>query len=334
VTARLHVLLGQGGVGKTTLSASYALALAAGGRRVGLLGVDPSGRLRTALGLADLPERPVQVCDGLQAALLRPDQSLRRWAMEELGPEGEELLGNPFFVALADRLGTAIDALAALRIAEWPEKDPHLEHLVVDTAPGLHGLEFLVRPERLVAFLSGSLLGWLSRALAPGPAGRRVLRGLSRIAGLTVLDRLAEFSLRVRQMAPRMISRLDAARWWLRSPLTELLLVCVPRPDAARGVTMLAQELKQLRFTPKAVVLNRALPGDVLDGAPDRDDPVARYAGSLLRIQREVADALRPDFPVAPVPLSAGLDEAGDARLDTLRTLGVALIGELAKLGG
>ena len=38
MSARLHVLVGSGGVGKTTLSAGYALALARSGRRVGLLG--------------------------------------------------------------------------------------------------------------------------------------------------------------------------------------------------------------------------------------------------------------------------------------------------------
>ena len=81
MTPRLHVLLGAGGVGKTTLAAGYALALAREGRRVGLLGIDPARRLQGALGLA-LPdlEVPVPGAPRLQAALLRPTDCLRRWA--------------------------------------------------------------------------------------------------------------------------------------------------------------------------------------------------------------------------------------------------------------
>lgn len=55
---RLHVFVGGGGVGKTTLSAGYALALAQSGKRVGLLGIDPAKRLQSALGLS-LPDLEV-----------------------------------------------------------------------------------------------------------------------------------------------------------------------------------------------------------------------------------------------------------------------------------
>ena len=60
MTARLHVLLGAGGVGKTTLAAGYAVALARAGGRVGLLGIDPARRLSGALGLT-LADREVVV---------------------------------------------------------------------------------------------------------------------------------------------------------------------------------------------------------------------------------------------------------------------------------
>ena len=47
----LYVFLGAGGVGKTTLSASYALSCANSGRKVILLSIDPAQRLRSAFGI-------------------------------------------------------------------------------------------------------------------------------------------------------------------------------------------------------------------------------------------------------------------------------------------
>ena len=114
MSARLHVLVGSGGVGKTTLSAGYALALASRGRRVGLLGIDPARRLQGALGLTltDLEAR-VPVEGELRAALLRPADCLRRWAKEACTDDAARarLEGNAFFLAMADRLAGATDIL-------------------------------------------------------------------------------------------------------------------------------------------------------------------------------------------------------------------------------
>ena len=333
MSPRLHILLGQGGVGKTTLACGYALALGEAGRRVGLLGVDPAGRLRTALGLETIGELPLPLREAasVSAALLRPGESLRRWAAEECKDDAarERLLRNPFFLALADRLAGATDALAAIRVAEWAEQDPALDDLVVDTAPGLHGLEFLAKPDKLLALLQGRLLRWVSSALVAGrrpseAVGRRVLRGLSGIAGLGVLVELAEFSILVEGVAAAMIARLERARDWLRRSDTEILLVCVPRPDAAAGVRQLADELRRLRLEPGPIVLNRALPAEfatLRPAAPCASDAraFATYVRGSARLQAELARELDS---TRLVDMQPGLDGRGAARVAALRELG------------
>ena len=62
VGKRVVICAGAGGVGKTTVSATVALGLAAQGRRVALVTIDPARRLAEALGLDALGNRP-QVVD-------------------------------------------------------------------------------------------------------------------------------------------------------------------------------------------------------------------------------------------------------------------------------
>ena len=50
MSARLTIVLGPGGVGKTTLSASLALAAAQRGEKTVVVMVDPAKRLAQALG--------------------------------------------------------------------------------------------------------------------------------------------------------------------------------------------------------------------------------------------------------------------------------------------
>lgn len=341
--ARLHVLLGAGGVGKTTLAAGYALALSRAGGRVGLLGIDPSRRLQGALGL-ELPELEVLVpgAGQLRAALLRPEDSMRRWAADAC-PDPEirkRLLANAFFLALADRLATATDLLAAVRVAEWAERDPEMTDLVVDTAPGLNAIEFLRKPRSLAAFLEGRLVRWL-RWLARhdgerGPisevlrgGARRVLGGLDKLGGTKMLFELAEFLSLVEELLSRMLERVTRAQAWIAEPHTEILLVTAVRDDAAETARMLAEALASLKLAPRATVLNRALPpelGPELYAIADTSlapeaIPFVRFARAYSAIQERVLASIAPLSPtVIVVPAARGLDDEG--RHEALAALG------------
>ncbi|MFO0593637.1 MAG: ArsA-related P-loop ATPase [Polyangiaceae bacterium] len=361
MTARLHVLLGAGGVGKTTLAAGYALSLARSGSRVGLLGIDPARRLQGALGviLRDEPlpvtgwEEPAAPPRGaLNAALLRPEDCLRRWAEESASDPAAlaELSRNTFFLALADRLAAAADVLAAIRVAEWAERDPAMTDLVVDTAPGLNAIDFLRRPRALTVFLEGRLIRWL-RAVAPSRSGgalsdvlrggaRRAVGGLSRLGGTRLILELGDFVSLVEGMLERMLSRLEKAQGWLQDPATEILLVTAVRDDAADAAHKIARALRAAGLAPTSAVLNRALPASLAAELArlTRSDPsenqapidppwpreahvIATYARLYIEMQERVAAAVAPLSPrLVIVPAARGLDE--DARASALTALG------------
>ncbi|HTN22349.1 MAG TPA: ArsA-related P-loop ATPase, partial [Solirubrobacteraceae bacterium] len=58
---RVVIVAGSGGVGKTTASAALALGMAAAGRRVAVVTIDPARRLADSLGLEELGNEPRRV---------------------------------------------------------------------------------------------------------------------------------------------------------------------------------------------------------------------------------------------------------------------------------
>ncbi|HEV2812648.1 MAG TPA: ArsA-related P-loop ATPase, partial [Solirubrobacteraceae bacterium] len=55
---RVVICAGSGGVGKTTTSAALAMGLAAEGKRVAVVTIDPARRLADSLGLEELGNEP------------------------------------------------------------------------------------------------------------------------------------------------------------------------------------------------------------------------------------------------------------------------------------
>ena len=334
---RLHVLLGAGGVGKTTLAAGHALALAQRGQRVGLLGIDPSRRLQDALDveLSDL-DAPVPRAEHLRAAIVHPHQAIQRWVLQACTEHDAvaRLEANPFFSALGDHLATAIDILAAARIAEWAENDPALTDLVVDTAPGIAAVEFLRSPRQIQALVTGWMLRWLRAVARTGDehfrglrlGARRVLGGLASIVGSRMVVDLADFVSQVRAPLERMLARVEYTERWLRSDTTELLVVTSPRDTAASGAAQVAAALRGEHLRLRAVIVNRTFPEGLAAelGAvkpPAGAEPLLGYARAYASAQADVLAAVSAWAPeVLALPSQPALVEARRSPLAELVT--------------
>ncbi len=96
--ARLHVVTGKGGTGKTTVAAALALALAANGRRTLLVEVEARQAIAQLFGIGPLPyeERPIADVPGggeVRALAVDPEQALLEYLdlFYKLGAAGRAL---------------------------------------------------------------------------------------------------------------------------------------------------------------------------------------------------------------------------------------------------
>lgn len=151
---------GKGGVGKTTLAAAQALALADTGRRVLVMSTDPAHSLGDALE-TPLKDEPVQVAPGLWAAEPDAEAAVRR-RIAQVTEDAHKAVPAEVMPAVRRHLrqagaspGMAESALADLLVDRMEEVGRRWDALVVDSAPTGHLLRLLNLPTLLTPWVVG-----------------------------------------------------------------------------------------------------------------------------------------------------------------------------------
>lgn len=270
---RLLVIVGTGGVGKTTVSAALALAAARRGKRALVVTIDPARRLADALGLATLGQEVHEVeqdrvAPGALSATMLDTKRTFDELVERYAPDAEvaaRIFRNPIYQQLSDALAGSRE-YSALEKLHQLNRENRWDLIVLDTPPAGHALEFLDAPRRLAAFLESPLLRLLfGPALAVGRTGFRVFRAgsdalfaaIERITGMEFLRMVSEFLLALESMWGGVARRARDVEELLRRPECGFLLVAGPDPVQERRAEQFLARLGQERIHLAGLVLNR-----------------------------------------------------------------------------
>jgi anion-transporting ArsA/GET3 family ATPase len=336
------VCAGSGGVGKTTTAAAIALGMAARGKKVAVLTIDPARRLANALGLPELgnEERRVEadVEGELWAMMLdakRTFDQLIEWHAPDRATR-DAVLGNRIYQELSNAVAGSQEYMAMEMLHEL-----HLEGrydlLVLDTPPTRNALDFIDAPKKLAAFIDSRSLQFFT---APGLLGLKVLgRGTSvafsvmkRATGIDLLQDLSEFFRAFGGMAGGFRERAERVNALLSDSRSAFVLVTSPRRDAIDEAVFFHRRLREADLPFAGVVANRVhapVPGAGVAGEVERlvgERLAGKVMGTLAQERRlaqrdrENLDALRSRLGRRPVIEVPQLD--GDVHdLDGLRRM-------------
>jgi anion-transporting ArsA/GET3 family ATPase len=269
---QICICAGSGGVGKTTTSAAIALGMAARGKKVAVLTIDPARRLANALGLPELgnEERRVEV-DGLEgelwAMMLDPkrtfDEIVEWHAPDERSRDA--VLSNPIYQELSNAVAGSQEYMAMEKLHELHQEGRY-DLLVLDTPPTRSALDFLDAPRRLTEFLDSKALQLFT---APAGIGLKLLgRGtgvvfsvLKRATGIDMLADLGEFFRSFAGMTEGFRERAALVNELLADSRTAFVLVTSPRRHALEEAAWFHHRLMEAGLPFSGVIANRVHQG-------------------------------------------------------------------------
>jgi anion-transporting ArsA/GET3 family ATPase len=324
MSRRVLVVVGAGGVGKTTTAAALAVGAARRGRRVLCLTIDPAKRLAEALGLERISddEQPISpdlfaranlsMRGSLTAMMLDASATFDELVMRySPTPErAKKLLENRLYQYVSRSLGGTQEYMAMEKLVAV-QRDPRFDLVILDTPPTANALDFLDAPDRLVEALDSPAIRWFSEAFQStgklslnllARSAAVVLRGLGRITGGGFLKAMAEFITELNDLFGGFRERAKTVEASLRSAEVSFVLTTSPAPMSIQEVLFFSDRLEESHMPRGAFVVNRfRLPPPAADAPPSERDAADAIAACGLtlgadapaRLLRAHSDALR-----------------------------------------
>ncbi len=338
------LVVGCGGVGKTTTTAALGLAAARRGKRVLCLTIDPARRLSQSLGIeamkteaqtidpALFAQAGVQI-KGSMTVMMLDTKSTFDSLVHQLAPSIEQrdrILGNVLYKYISTSLAGTQEYMAMEKLYAT-KADPSYDLILLDTPPTPNALDFLDAPERLVGAIDSAATRWMVQAvqssgtfsinvLAKGAAA--IVRGIGKVSGSGFLEQMAAFIAEINALFGGWKKRADAVSAALRGPDVAYVLVTTPDPLAVREVMFFADRLREQDMRRDAFVVNRVHP--TYGRVPEVGEVEAALAKSGISLGPDAAARLR----------RAAEDESRMGKLDALHLVGLEAALEDEASGG
>jgi anion-transporting ArsA/GET3 family ATPase len=316
---------GSGGVGKTTTSAAIAMGVAASGKKVAVLTIDPAKRLANSLGLRELgneaclvsPERlaehGVEMKGELWAMMLDAkrtfDELIERHAPDER--TRDRILSNRIYREVSNAMAGSQEYMAMEKLYELYQEGRY-DLLVLDTPPTRHAFDFIEAPERMARFIEGKSLQFF---LKPGRLGMRLIGRsggalfsiLKRLTGVDLLQDLSEFFQSFGDMAIGFRERAQRVNELFSSRKTTFMLVTAPQREAIDDAVYFWRRLNEAKLPFGGVIVNK-VHHDYLQWAGSESEPaLERLAEELERSldgSREAASSATGSWRSVTAPTS------------------------------
>jgi anion-transporting ArsA/GET3 family ATPase len=316
------VVLGPGGVGKTTVAAALGLAAAQNGRATAVLTVDPARRLRDALGLQRLGATPSRIdARRLRSAGLDPrlpfhaiaQDSKTTWdgLVERFVPTAaarDQILKNSFYQNLTGGFAGA-ENYAALEQLVALHETARFAVEIVDTPPATQAFDFIEAPAHLAKLLASRSARFVFNWLKAGRRGglgianrlaRRIIGELEKFAGARPLSSIADFFAATGDALAAITDRMRAADAMLHSDAIRFVVVTTSAEDRLRETRDILRELTTRRLRLAGVVINRACDEATLQAlSKPRALATASYQSAIAELRGIAGNRNRSDARLA-----------------------------------
>lgn len=288
--AEVSVIVGSGGVGKTTLVSVRALSSAMSGRKTLAMTFDPSLRLKDILNL-----EVKESTQNLEVFLIDPkkifEHLLGRLESKE---EQEELLQNKLFQNLLTRIVGVQEFTSLYYLTQKMSED--YDFIYVDTPPFQNALEFFDGPQKLRRLFESKVLDLFLESQAEGlfksfikSSSRIALKTLKGLTGLDFFKQLLDFINILEKVRPIVLQTLNQAEEAFANGQIQVDYVGLYKADNIHQAEDFISEIVGRGLHLKSYYLSKYVDVDAIDLKTIESHRVSPVLSALMKNQAQEA---------------------------------------------
>ncbi len=269
---KILVCIGSGGVGKTTIAASFGVWGALQGKKVLVLTVDPAKRLATTFGLK---------ADGLEQRIPFPEAQGELWASvlnskqifddfvqkaTEKGADTSFIMKNKLYQQLSTTLSGSQEFTALEKLYSAYESQKY-DLIILDTPPTKHAIDFFKAPQKISNLFSESIAKWFKQSKANHWAQTFIQMGtqkaldiLQTLTGSEFVSELRDFFSSIETWQARLESRAKKINDLLLSKETAFNLITAFDSAKIEEAKVFADLMRKSGYQLKILTINRSFP--------------------------------------------------------------------------
>lgn len=317
---KIVITSGQGGVGKTSLSAAMGLRASKSGKKTLVVTMDPARRLATSLQLSQLGDLPHEVSPGFFALMPDTSSSIKSLVTRHAPSVdiADKILKNPIFEMLSKEFSGAQEYMILERLSELHQRNEY-DLIVLDTPPSRNLLQFLESPTLLQKLFEERVFQWIAK-----PTNKilsfgvdKALGALEQVTGAGFMTQFLELSKNLIELQSRLMQSIGKVKELLESNDLGFLLIAGPYTDQVDELIQFSEAVKSYGLHFDGLIMNRSLTKgfqDLLDNSLDSFDHFPEFHNA-----REIMRALQ------------SREQAVMARIFEKLGKPIALIPELAR---
>ncbi len=263
---KIFLFAGNGGTGKTTLSATWALEAAHRGHRVGLVTIDPSRRLGEAFGMniqEDSYKRHVVGNAYVDVHLVHSSKIIKEFIVENFSEQQyQTMTENKLFHQVVTRLAENQSLSTIYKLSQLIHSTDY-DRIIIDTPPAGHAADFFRSPENAIRLFKENILAktvFEGQGFAAKSAKKIFVQVLSFLTGSEFVKQMEVFFKGFFAFQEKIVEAAEHLTTALGSEEVCYFLVTLPEPSKVQELTDVFEKLSKNSSRAMHLIVNRSHP--------------------------------------------------------------------------